>query len=51
MGPNFGQQNVVKTHNTCVVNFQFPNPIIRTTRINTRCTLYVVHTYDAFTSV
>ena len=41
MGPNFGQQNVVKTYNTCVVIFQIlqyvMRVLIRVVKNNTRC--------------
>ena len=40
MGPNFGQQNVVKTHNTCVVNFQILQYVQRALIRVVRCTLY-----------
>ena len=45
MGPNFGQQNVVKTHNTCVVISQILYYVQRVLIRVVRCTLYVAHTY------
>ena len=41
MGPNFGQQNVVKTYNTCVVNFQILEYVIRVLIRVVRCTLLI----------
>ena len=40
MGCNFGQQNVVKTYNTCVVIFQILEYVIRVLIRVVRCTLY-----------
>ena len=39
LGPNFGQQNVVKTYDTCIVNFQILEYVIRVLIRVVRCTL------------